>query len=100
MATPVVPILIFTVVASELRDQGSSLLAALTSFFSLLLLDSSRVSGRDSCWQREEVLWSGLGGFSMGLQGHIPLLVTARPYLVKNRGSSGFPGAGLPQEDQ
>ena len=40
------------------------------------------------------------GGFSMGLQGRIPLLVTARPYSVKNRGSSGFLGAGLPQEDQ
>ena len=65
--------------------------------------NSDRSKVRVGCWQGEEEVWCGMGGFSMGLQGRIPdpgFLVTARPCLVKNRGSSDFPGAGLPQEDQ
>ena len=58
--------------------------------------DRSKVSV--GCWRGEEEMWCGLGGFSMGLQGRIPLISgTARPCSVKNSGSSDIPGAGLPQ---
>ena len=36
--------------------------------------NSDRSKVKIGCWQREEELWYGLGGFSMGLQGRIPII--------------------------